>query len=405
MSLDILLLTPDSPFPSESGAALRNYGIIRGLHAAGHRVTLLTFCEGESVHTDNPLFEYCQDVHSCPIPQRSKVTRIVSLLTSNKADIEQRLASETYSAKLGQLLSSRRFEVIQFSGIELGCYLPQIQSAQGTAKVVYDALNAEAELQRLIQEIDSRQPRRWHAASYSALQASRLKRFERYVCQTASAVIAVSEEDRDQLATFGNLSIHVMPNGIFADDYESAESVQRADRQLVFTGKMDYRPNVDAIEWFCEAILPTLVRTYPDIRLVIVGRNPHSRIQALSHLDRVEITGWVNSVLPYLQTATVFVAPLRMGSGTRLKILEAMAAGCAVVTTSLGASGLQKQVRDTLAIAENADTFSDVLMSLLADARRREDMGRQAREQVRRHYDWPTLVPNLLRAYEDIGLG
>ena len=85
-----------------------------------------------------------------------------------------------------------------------------------------------------------------------------------------------------------------------------------------------------------------LAQMYPDVRLVIVGRNPHFRIQALSQLDRVEITGWVDSVLPYLQTATVFVAPLRMGSGTRLKILEAMAAGCAVVTTSLGASGLQK---------------------------------------------------------------
>lgn len=405
MSLDILLLTPDSPFPCESGAALRNYGIIRGLHAAGHRVTLLTFCEGELIRADNPLLEYCQDVHSCPIPQRSKVARIVSLLTSNKADIEQRLASENYSAKLGQLLSSRRFDVIQFSGIELGCYLPQIQSAKGTAKVVYDALNAEAELQRLIQEIDSRQPKRWHAASYSALQASRLKRFERYVCQTASVVIAVSDEDRHHLASFGNSSIYVMPNGIFADDYESTESVQRADRLLVFTGKMDYRPNVDAIEWFCESILPTLVQSYPDIRLVIVGRNPHSTIQSLSQLDCVEITGWVDSVLPYLQTATLFVVPLRMGSGTRLKILEAMAAGCAVVTTSLGASGLQKQVRDTLAIAENADTFSDVLMSLLADARRREEMGRQAREQVSIHYDWPALIPKLLRAYEDMGLG
>ena len=124
----------------------------------------------------------------------------------------------------------------------MGCYLPQIQSAKGKAKVVYDALNAEAELQRLIKEIDSRQPKRWHAALYSAMQASRLQRFERYVCQTASAVIAVSEEDRHQLARFGNSSIYVMPNGIFADDYESTESAQRADRLLVFTGKMDYRP-------------------------------------------------------------------------------------------------------------------------------------------------------------------
>ena len=196
-----------------------------------------------------------------------------------------------------------------------------------------------------------------------------------------------------------------MPNGVDTSDYHPPADRRREPRQLVFSGKMDYRPNVDAIEWFHRGVLPLVQLRYPDIGLVIVGRNPHARLQALASDTAVEITGWVDTVEPYLQAATIYIVPLRMGSGTRLKILQAMAAGCAVVSTSIGAAGLNPATRSALEIADDADQFAQSIVSLLADEERRRDLGERARRQVRQHYDWSALIPLLLGAYEDICLG
>ncbi|MCY4538792.1 MAG: glycosyltransferase [Chloroflexi bacterium] len=403
--MEILLLSPDNPFPRESGAAIRNYGIIRGLYGSGHRVTLLTFSEGALSPGTNPLFQYCGDVHSCPIPQRSKSDRIVSLLATRRADMEDRLMSAAFGQKLAAILDSRAFDIIQFSGIELGSYLPVIRQKRCEAKVVYDALNAEAELQRLIYQLDRKRPSRLHTALYSAIQARRLERYERNLCESVDAVIAVSEEDRNLLESYGGAPIYVMPSGIFVDDYQSCHGERRAGNQLVFTGKMDYRPNVDAVEWFCHSVLPALLQRHPALELIIVGRNPHPRIQALADGNHVKVTGWVESVLPYLQAATLFVLPMRMGSGTRLKILEAMASGCAVVSTSLGASGLRGSIRQAIEIADGAEGFAHSISSLLNDMDRRQALGERAREQARAHYDWSAIMRHLLDAYEDLGLG
>ena len=313
--------------------------------------------------------------------------------------------SAAFGAKLAAILDARAFDIIQFSGIELGSYLPVIGLKKGQAKVVYDALNAEAELQRLIYQLDSKRPARLHTALYSAVQARRLERYERNLCQSVDAVIAVSEEDRGLLESYGGSPIYVMPSGIFVDDYAPCSGEQRADNQLVFTGKMDYRPNVDAVEWFCDSILSVLLQRHPDLKLIIVGRNPHPRIQALADGKHVRVTGWVESVLPYLQAATLFVLPMRMGSGTRLKILEAMAAGCTVVSTALGASGLHGSVRAAIEIVDDSDGFARSISSLLSDMDRRRALGERAREQVRAHYDWSALMHHLLSAYEDLGLG
>ncbi len=405
MKLNILLLTPDSPFPGASGAAIRNYGIVRGLHDAGHHVTLLSFCDAQLGPHCNPLYDLCKAVHFVSLPRHSKFKRILKLISSAKADMEFRLESEAYAQQLADILRAESFDVIQFSGIELGGYLDWITACKQRAKVVYDALNAESALQQMVAKVDRQRWDRLPAAVYSTIQAGRLRRFERRICEAVDAVIAVSEEDRDHLAVHNGAPVFLMANGIFTDNYSSAPQYMRAENQLIFTGKMDYRPNVDAMEWFCTSVLPAVFRECPGTFLTIVGRNPHPRIQALASDDRIQITGWVDSVQPFLRSATLFVVPLRMGSGTRLKILEAMAAGCAVVSTSTGASGLNADVRDVMIIADGATGFSQSVISLLGDANRRAMLGDRARKEVGNHYDWAVLIPHLLRAYEDIGLG
>ena len=403
--MKILLLTPDVPYPSESGAAIRNFGIIRGLCAAGHELTLLSFADKPVDPETNPLYALCSTVHTLTLPRHSKLRRIIRLLTSNTADMEFRLQSPAFESALRSLLQSQEYDLIQFSGIELGGYLPLIMRHRKGAKVIYDALNAEAELQRVVASVDRIRIDRLPAALYSTIQARRLTRFERDICSTVDAVVAVSDEDRAFLKLYGGSPLFVVSNGIDAADYRPPENNIRHPCQLVFSGKMDYRPNVDAIEWFGNEILPRVQERFPLVELVIVGRNPHRRIDAFAADEHVRITGWVDSVEPYLHAATIFIVPLRMGSGTRLKILQAMAASCAVVSTSIGAAGLNAPVRAALEIADGAEDFAQTIIALLEDERRRSELGDRARERVSQYYDWSALIPQLQNVYREIGLG
>lgn len=403
--MNILLLTPYLPFPSESGGAIRSYGFLRSLSDGEYNLTLLSLTRFDIDPLTNPLFQYCHAVHTVASPKHSKLKRLIKLIGTNKADIEFRMMSACFESKLKQLLRDSDFDVIQFSGIELGCYLPLILAHKKNARVIYDAYNAEAALQNAILDIERHHLGRLHMAVYSAMQARRLQRFEQWICQTVDHVISASEEDQRLLNLYRGSPISVVPNGIFVDDYRPPANHNRTANQLVFTGKMDYRPNVDGAEWFSDKILPQVRQRCPAAELVIVGRNPHRRVQALAAKDHITVTGWVDSVQPYLHAAALAVVPLRMGSGTRLKILEAMAAGCAVVSTPLGAAGLHHDIQQAIEIADSEADFAQIIVSLLKNEKRRQTLGQQASQQVSRRGDWQALAPHLLQAYQDVGLG
>jgi glycosyltransferase involved in cell wall biosynthesis len=164
---------------------------------------------------------------------------------------------------------------------------------------------------------------------------------------------------------------------------------------------MDYRPNVDAMIWFTETILPHI----PQAHLTIVGQQPHARIQQLAQQHNIQITGWVESVLPYLRAAAVYVAPLRMGSGTRLKLLEALASGCAIVATSIAAAGLTPEIRQAMLIADSENDFRAAIVTLLEDASLREQLAQRGQHAVQLQYDWSVIIPQLLAVYQEAGLG
>jgi glycosyltransferase involved in cell wall biosynthesis len=403
----ILMLTANLPYPPASGGALRSYGLIHGLHAAGHEITLLSFHDGSTTVEGTPLAKACVRIETGPPPRRTKVDRLRDVLLTSKADIERRMYSTEFHRRLKGLLHQYSFDLIQFEGIEVACYLPFVRQMQPPAQLCFDTFNAEYALQRVIFEVDRRDPKRLPGALYSLVQSRRIKRFEREVCQQADLVIAVSPEDAEALREFrADGRIFVVPNGIFADDYRAPIEVpDLGGNALVFTGKMDYRPNVDAMLWFAGAILPAIQQQVSDVRLIIVGQKPHPKIAALHGQGNITITGWVDSVQPYLHSAAVYIAPLRMGSGTRLKILEALASGCPVVTTSIAASGLLPEAKRAMIIADEEAEMAKAIVNLLRDPAQRRELGALAKTAVQKHYDWSVLIPRLLSAYRESGVG
>jgi polysaccharide biosynthesis protein PslH len=400
--MQILLLTPALPYPPHQGGALRNFGILRGLHEAGHQVSLFSFgTPGET----SPLAEWCAHLEIIPPPARTMRDRLRDLIASGQPDLAWRLESSAFRDALTRLLSQVAFDLIQFEGLEMAIYMQVVRKLQPRARLLYDAHNAEFALQKAIARVEEGNPRRLPAAVYSRIQARRIERFERAVCASADAVIAVSEEDAALLRPFrADGRAHVLPNGIYVDEYSQPDSkkLDLGEHVLVFTGKMDYRPNVDGARWFADTILPRIHARVPEARLYVVGQKPHASLQTLCEKDSVEVTGWVPEVQPFLHAAGVYVAPLRMGSGTRLKILEAMAAGCAVVATPIAAAGLNEDARRAIRLAEGEEAFAEAVIDLLRQPERRAALGSQAQAAVRQHYDWGALIPCLLNIYREL---
>jgi glycosyltransferase involved in cell wall biosynthesis len=228
----------------------------------------------------------------------------------------------------------------------------------------------------------------------------RLKGYEAEVCRRADRVVAMSDADRDAILTIApDVEVTIVPNGVDLEEHTGYDGpAQPFD--LVFTGKMDFRPNVDAMLWFGREVWPLIRQGRPQAKFAIVGQRPHASLEPLREVPGITITGWVPDIRPYIAGATVYVAPLRMGGGTRLKLLQAMAMEAAIVATTLGAEGFPVSHGHQLLLADTPESFAQTVLSLLEEPERRAQLASAARRFVEANYGWDILVPKLERLYE-----
>ncbi len=407
----VLALLPALPYPPYQGASIRNFNLLR--HVADRcRIHLL--CFGESpldVVEATPLRDFCELIETLPPPAHPLTRRLRAILTSPLPDMAFRLRSPLFQSRLERLLEEHEYDVVHVGGMEMAPYalwLARKRGPTGRPALVLDEYNAEYVLQRRAFEADFRIPRRWPAALYSLIQWQKLRRYEAHLCRAVDRVIAVSENDAIALRRLvPDLEVEVIPNGVDVDSYARFDAgapplAGWSPFALVFTGKMDFRPNVDAALWFARRVLPLVRRHHPQAHFYVVGRNPHPRLRALSDRPGVTITGFVKDVRPYIAHAAVYVVPIRVGGGTRLKVLEAMAMRKAVVSTSLGCEGYPVQDGVHLLVADEAEGFAEAIRRLFADAALRERLGRAAFEFVRSRYRWESLAPRLLHVYAEV---
>jgi glycosyltransferase involved in cell wall biosynthesis len=402
--VQILFLTADLPYPPYAGAPLRIFGLIEGL--AEHAIWLMSFTIARVDPAQTPLGRLCRRVITVPAPLRSTRDRLRGLALSHQPDMAFRRYSPRYAQELRQLLQQQAFDLIQIENLEMAVYLPVIREVQPDTPIVYDAHNAEYALQRRIYESDRSSTARLHVALYSYIQSQRLRRFERQVCQDVNYVVAVSDTDADLLRALDiRTPVAVVPNGISTRLYRPAdEPIDLGDAALVFTGKMDFRPNVDAALWFAEEILPLVRQDVPNAHFYVVGQSPHPRLDVLRGQPGITLTGLVPDIVPYLHAASVFVVPLRMGSGTRLKVLEAMAAARPIISTQVGVQGLNVTDGQEVILADTSREFAQAVVELQKNRERAAAMGRRAEEFVRQYYDWSVLLPRLMQVYGELGV-
>ncbi len=411
--MKILFLTPQLPYPPQKGTALRNWGLIAGL-SSHHQVSLLNFlAPGQAPQLAPPLVAACARVETVPQPVRTIRDRLRDLVATRQPDMALRLAAEPYGQRLADWLARESFDVIHIEGIELAPYLDVIEAApprcEGRARplVVFDDHNCEYLLQQRTCLTDLRIPARWPGAAYSLVQWRRLLRYEALACRRADRVLAVSEADAAALRQLiPGLDVTVVPNGIDTQTYtptpphsHTATPPHPHTHTLVFTGTMNFRPNVDAVLWFARKVLPLVRRVMPEAHFVVVGQRPHRRLDELRGDPAITLTGWVEDTRPYIAQAAVYVAPLRMGGGTRLKLLEAMAMGKPVVATRLGAEGYPVTHGRELLLADTPADFAAAVVALLRAPEQQAGLGQAARAFVEQRYDWRTIVPLVEAAY------
>jgi sugar transferase (PEP-CTERM/EpsH1 system associated) len=400
----ILWLKSDLLLPLDKGGKLRTWHLMRQL-AKRHAITFLSYADPEQPRDDvEGMHEVASEVITVPKRDPAKGTLAFYLdaarhLIDPRPYAVAKYDTREYRQALADALARTSFDLIVCDFLPPAVNMPRQLPCPG----VLFTHNVEAEIWRRHAGTTSSAVKRF---LYGA-QHRRMLRFEGDTLKRFEGVLAVSDADRE---TFGRLypgaaphPIHVVPTGVDTTFFAPASDVPEAaspaaSRTLIFTGSMDWLPNEDAMLFFCRDILPLVRAEEPDVKLSIVGRAPTPAVKRLAAEHGVTVTGRVDDVRPYMRDAAVYVVPLRIGGGTRLKIFEAMAMAKAVVSTTVGAEGLPVTGGEHLLLADEPRGFARAVVRLLRDVEKRRSVEQAARQLVVAKYDWSVVAGDLEEA-------
>lgn len=394
----VLFLAQVLPYPPDTGVSIRTYHVLRLLSSV-FDVTALCF-HRSSAHRSAEERERSVDalralasVDAFPIPQEHSRVRFawdhVRSVLQRKAYTYYAYRSRAFRERLDALVRSRSFDLVHLDSLDLCGYLPL-----GTdAPTICAHHNVESKLLRRRAEV---QDARWKRA-YLDLQADLVEREERRWCERFSLNVAVSENDRDdleRLAPGGDFL--VVPNGV---DVRKFQPGGGADAAIAYLGGTEWFPNLDALDHFCEDVLPRLRRCGELPPVQWIGRAEPEQQRRYGREYGVELTGYVEDVRPYLRDAACVVVPLRVGGGTRLKITTAWAMGKAVVSTSVGCEGLDAVDGRNILIRDDPDAFAAAVRRVLTDDELRARLERGARSTAVDAYSWDVIGEPMLDRY------
>jgi sugar transferase (PEP-CTERM/EpsH1 system associated) len=395
--MNLLVVCPDFPECS-SGAPTRSYHIIRAL-THEHDVSLLALTnssqEKREVHPPQglKLQQYAEVALGEVSRPRKRLRQVFQLLRGRSPTLESYRLKEVQE-ELDALFVKRHYDVVLFESSLMAAEYRLPTSTQ----VIIDEHNLEYEILYRTYQCGGSLIRRW----YNWWESRQVRSAELRRCSHSRGVLVTSAREASLLkASLPNTSVHVVPNGVDLENFRDAHNVRELDDCIVFTGSMQYYPNIDAVLHFAHECWPLIRSKAPRVTWAIVGRNPPSSVLKLGNIPGITVTGSVPDVRPYLAAATVAIAPLRIGSGTRLKILEALAMKKAVVSTSLGCEGLDVVPGTHLIMVDQPEAFAQCVVDLLQDQDKRAALGSAGRDFARA-YSWQHIGDALVDAVETI---
>ncbi len=389
-ALRILIVTPSIPYPPNWGFGIRVYQIVREL-SRRHTVSVICYSRPGEEDKIEALEQVCHSVHTVQNPladRRAKRLAQLTAMVSRTSFQTASLRTAEMQTLLTSIVAGEHFDLVQFESSQM-CSLQLPRSVPW----IVDEHNLEFELLQRMGRTESSPIRKL----FNWVEHRKFKREEMSSWERADACIVTSDrEARIVAAHVPQQSIHVAPNGVdiefFAPAEDPAESVD--PDEMVFTGLLSYRPNADAVTYFVKQVLPLIVARCPRARFTVVGLDAPLEVTRLAG-PNVDIVGAVPDVRPYVRRAALFVVPLRMGSGTRLKILEGLAAAKGVVSTTVGCEGIDVVAGEHLLVADTAADLADAIVSLQTDTTRAAELGKAGRRLVEDRYSWVSIVDEL----------
>ncbi len=391
--MKILWVSPFFLHPTDRGAQIRSLGMLKQL-ARRHEIHFATLSDPDSPEGPERSGEYCSIAYAVAHkpPRRGSPAFLVqaagSLVSSTPLAIS-RYASAELRRIVADLSKSGRFDAMVCD------FLASVPNIAQMGRTVLFEHNVETTIwERHLEHAQSRLNR-----FYFQLQARRMFRYERDACRKAAHVISVSAVDSERMREmFGISKVTDIPTGVDVEYFRPPDrSAPVAD--LVFTGSMDWLPNIDGIQWFAAEILPRIRARRPDCTVAVVGRRPTSEVQELaSRFPGVTVTGTVPDIRPYLWGSAIAIVPLRIGGGTRLKIYESMAAGVPIVSTTVGAEGLTCHDGNDILLADSPDAFAARCVELLEQTGWRNRIAAEALDLVTRQFSWEAVT----RSFEEV---
>ena len=393
----ILFISPRQSLPARSGAKLREYHILRALGSLAE-VTYIYFADPGSEPLTVGQLPFCREVVGIPKPAAYGFGKTAMGILGRWPLPVLNYTSPLMSAAIARAMSGGDFDIIHLDGIQLTRYARAAVERRGSLKAIYNWHNIDSEVMRRYSDAAHTAARRW----YAGLTAGKLTRLERDILHTGFGHIVCSEREREQFWRIApEARVEVIENGVDVAYFAGSESAATS-RRIVFVGAMDYFPNSDAAGFFANQIWPRVRSRLEGAELTIVGSNPSPAVLALGELPGVKVAGMVPDVRPFYHGALAAVVPLRIGGGTRLKIPEAMAAGVPVVSTPIGAEGLDVVDGENVLLAESDDAegWADRLVSLANSPALRQQLIGAGLRLVRNRYDWEIPGAKLRATYQ-----
>jgi glycosyltransferase involved in cell wall biosynthesis len=380
--MKVLVIDEEFPYPLNTGKRIRTFNLINRL-AGRHELIYLCRENGLNPEMKNPILT--QRVSS-PIPRKSGpwfYIRLALNLTSRLPYVVSSHYSDDFEHE-----TLRLAQAVDVVHCEWTPYAWSMRRLFPCPSVLVTH-NVESQIWERYYKNENNPFKKF----YIHQQWRKLTRFEKWACSQFSQITAVSKEDKKTLEQqYGAKDVTVVPNGVDVNYFMPQESDVRP-YNMVFTGSMDWRPNQDAVVYFLDFIYPLIQKTLPEVSFTVVGRNPPEWLVAKGRTFRnVEFTGTVDDVRPYVARGSVYIVPLRIGGGSRLKILEALAMSKPVLSTTIGAEGLKVENGKTIALADEAKTFAKMAVAMLKNREKIAHLGKNGRDLVVRQYSWDSIA-------------
>lgn len=416
----ILFLTQIIPYPPDAGPKVKTWHVLRYLARAGHQVILASFLRPEEAQHLSALRRVCAEVHTVPI-RRSRLADIGYWLRSHMTGrpfLIERDDLPAMRALVKRLVTEGQIDMIHADQLTMSLYaLPYARRGRPDAEggkagaggkvplTLFDAHNA---VWTIVERMSANAP--WFLRSVANVEARRVKRYEGEIVRRFDFTLAVTEPDRLALeeaarlatdsASGGHPTIRVVPIAVDTRELQPVRR-QQGSKEIVTLGTLHYPPNADGIRWFVREVFPLIGETVPGATLTIIGKNPPVDFLQLAaqHPEVIKVTGYVPDLTPYMEKAAVMVVPVRAGGGMRVRILEALARGMPVVTTTIGLEGIAARDGEEVLVADSAEGFAQAVVKLLVDQSLQARLAHQGRVLAESRYDWQVVLAGMDEIY------